>query len=57
MDAASAARHLWALIEPIHAVVYFTAEVTAAAETAGVDRRARYFALRAAPLGPVAATW
>ncbi len=55
MDATMSARRLWALIEPIHAVVYFTPEVTAAVTAAGVDRAARYFAVRAAPLGAVSA--
>jgi hypothetical protein len=55
MDCALAARQLWPLIEPIHAVVYFAEEVTDAATTIGLERSARYFALRAAPMGAVTA--
>ena len=48
------ARELWSLYEPIHAVVYFTEECRAAADDAGYKGFwMGYFAMRAAPLGPV----
>ena len=55
MDSASAARRMWPLLEPIHAIVYFTAEVTSGATAIGLERSSRYFALRAAPMGAVTA--
>ncbi|MEO5874163.1 MAG: hypothetical protein ABIS86_03960, partial [Streptosporangiaceae bacterium] len=46
------ARRMWMLIEPIHAVTYFTPEPRAAYEQAGLRGYWRgYFAGRAAPLG------
>src|SRR4051794_4560555 len=46
------ARRMWMLIEPIHAVSYFTPEARAAFEEAGLRGYWRgYFAGRAAPLG------
>ena len=46
------ARRMWMLIEPIHAVSYFTPEARAAYEEAGLRGYWRgYFAGRAAPLG------
>ncbi|WP_249266487.1 MULTISPECIES: hypothetical protein [unclassified Pseudonocardia] len=49
-----AARALWERLEPVHDVVYFTPEARAAAEAAGYRGFWRgYFAMRAAPLGPV----
>jgi|RhiMethySRZTD1v2_1073278.scaffolds.fasta_scaffold08303_4 helix-turn-helix protein len=48
------ARTTWAAAEPLHAVVYFAPEVRTASEAAGLRGFWRgYFALRAAPLGPV----
>jgi hypothetical protein len=50
------ARRMWTLFEPVHAVIYFTAEARLAFEDAGLRGFWRgYFAGRAAPLGPVAA--
>jgi hypothetical protein len=48
------ARRMWALFEPIHAVVYFTPQARAAFEAAGLRGFWRgYFAGRAAPLGAI----
>jgi hypothetical protein len=48
------ARRLWALAEPYHALTYFADESRAESEAAGLRGFWRgYFALRAAPLGPV----
>lgn len=48
------ARRMWQLYEPIHDVTYFTPEARAAADSLGVRGFwMGYFALRAAPLGPV----
>lgn len=53
-DAASTARTMWTLFEPVHAVTYFTADSRSAYEQAGLRGFWRgYFAGRAAPLGPV----
>lgn len=50
----TAARRLWALFEPLHAVVYFAPQVGPAFEEAGLTGFwRRYFAGRAAALGPV----
>lgn len=50
----TAARTLWELYEPVHAVVYFAPEALTAFEEAGLRGwRRGYFAGRAAPLGPV----
>jgi hypothetical protein len=50
------ARRLWALWEPYHALTYFADECRSAAEATGLRGFWRtYFALRAAPLGPVGA--
>jgi hypothetical protein len=47
-------RHLWSLIEPLHAVTYFSPEARAAYEEVGLRGFWRgYFAGRAAPLGAV----
>ncbi|MBH5337653.1 hypothetical protein IHE55_23930 [Streptomyces pactum] len=52
--AATCARAMWALLEPVHAVTYFAPEARAAFEEAGLRGFWRgYFAGRAAPLGPV----
>ncbi|GIJ50452.1 hypothetical protein Val02_73380 [Virgisporangium aliadipatigenens] len=49
-------RHLWTLIEPLHAVTYFAPEARAAYEEVGLRGFWRgYFAGRAAPLGAVTA--
>ncbi|QBX54882.1 hypothetical protein EXE58_04995 [Nocardioides seonyuensis] len=50
------ARELWLLLEPIHAVTYFSPEPLAALKHAGYRGFwMGYFAGRAAPLGPVSA--
>ncbi|POM23126.1 hypothetical protein BTM25_42780 [Actinomadura rubteroloni] len=49
-------RRLWHLLEPVHALVYYAPEVTAATRALGHASDTRwpaYFPLRAAPLGPV----
>jgi hypothetical protein len=52
----SEARRLWALIEPIHDVTYFTPQARAAFEAVNLRGFWRgYFAGRSAPLGPVGA--
>ncbi|HEX5201340.1 MAG TPA: hypothetical protein VFW27_15515 [Actinoplanes sp.] len=52
----STARRLWSLFEPLHAVTYFTPQAAAAFEAAGLTGFwRRYFAGRAAALGPVGA--
>jgi hypothetical protein len=53
-DRAGAARELWMLLEPVHAVVYFSAEPLEALRAAGCRGFwMGYFANRAAPLGAV----
>jgi hypothetical protein len=48
------ARRLWALAEPYHALTYFAEESRAEGEAVGLRGFWRgYFAMRAAPLGPV----
>jgi hypothetical protein len=55
-DAASTARSMWTLFEPIHAVTYFAPEARSAYEQAGLRGFWRgYFAGRAAPLGTASA--
>jgi hypothetical protein len=50
------ARHMWQLLEPVHATVYFAPEARAAFADAGLKGGwMGYFATRAAPLGPVPA--
>lgn len=47
-------RSMWELYEPVHDIVYFTPETRQAAQDAGLRGFwMGYFALRAAPLGPV----
>src|SRR5512135_166670 len=47
-------RDLWVLLEAVHSVTYFTAQARAAHEAVGLRGFWRgYFAMRAAPLGPV----
>lgn len=54
MSSPGTARRLWALAEPYHALTYFAAESRDAAEARGLRGFWRgYFAMRAAPLGPV----
>ncbi|GIJ65928.1 SCO6745 family protein [Virgisporangium ochraceum] len=49
-------RRLWALVEPVHDVTYFSPQARAAFEAAGLRGFWRgYFGGRAAPLGPVGA--
>ncbi|MDO7869309.1 SCO6745 family protein [Nocardioides jiangxiensis] len=53
-DRPRAARRLWQLLEPVHAVTYFSPEPLAALTAAGYRGFwMGYFAGRAAPLGPV----
>jgi hypothetical protein len=55
-DAASTARSMWTLFEPIHSVTYFAPEARSAYERAGLRGFWRgYFAGRAAPLGEASA--
>lgn len=55
-SAGAAARRLWTLFEPVHAVVYFAPRSRSAFEAAGLRGFWRgYFAGRAAPLGAVGA--
>jgi Helix-turn-helix family len=55
-EAAHAARTMWTLFEPVHAVTYFAPEARGAFEEAGLRGFWRgYFAGRAAPLGPAGA--
>jgi len=55
-DAARAARQMWTLFEPVHAVTYFAPEARSAFADAGLRGFWRgYFAGRAAPLGRVGA--
>ncbi|MBB3082670.1 SCO6745 family protein [Geodermatophilus sabuli] len=54
MTSPATARRLWALGEPYHALTYFADECRSAAEAAGLHGFwSTYFAMRAAPLGPV----
>ncbi|SEO60804.1 SCO6745 family protein [Trujillonella endophytica] len=54
MTSPGTARRLWALGEPLHALTYFADECRAAAEQVGLRGFwSSYFAMRAAPLGPV----
>ncbi|MGK5113608.1 MULTISPECIES: SCO6745 family protein [unclassified Geodermatophilus] len=56
MTSPATARRLWALGEPFHGLTYFADECRTAAEAAGLDGFwSTYFAMRAAPLGPVSA--
>jgi hypothetical protein len=56
MTSPGTARRLWALGEPFHALLYFADECGAAGESVGLKGFWQtYFALRAAPLGPVGA--
>jgi hypothetical protein len=56
MTSLATARRLWALGEPLHALIYFADEFAEAGEKAGLRGFWQtYFALRAAPLGPVGA--
>lgn len=55
-DAASTARSMWTLFEPVHAVTYFAPEARSAYEQAGLRGFWRgYFAGRSAPLGAASA--
>ncbi|MBW8751847.1 MAG: hypothetical protein JF565_10550 [Propionibacteriales bacterium] len=55
-DRPGAARELWTLLEPVHAVVYFSPEPLEALREAGCRGFwMGYFANRAAPLGPAGA--
>ncbi|AWS46203.1 hypothetical protein [Streptosporangium sp. 'caverna'] len=51
---ANVPRVMWQLLEPLHAVTYFAPEARAAADAIGMRGFwMGYFAMRAAPLGPV----
>ncbi|WP_436738025.1 SCO6745 family protein [Streptomyces sp. BBFR102] len=57
-DERAAARRMWHLLEPLHAVVYYAPEAYEEAAALGygtAERWPSYFAWRAAPLGPVGA--
>lgn len=57
-DHPTLARQTWHQLEPVHAALYFAPQVAQEARALGYDTTERwpsYFALRAAPLGPVAA--
>lgn len=49
------ARRTWRTVEPIHGMIYFSPEATAAYESLGLTGRMGYFASRAAPMGAVPA--
>ena len=54
MTSPATARRLWALGEPFHALLYFAEECQEAGKAAGLTGFWQsYFAMRAAPLGPV----
>jgi hypothetical protein len=54
-DDPAVARRLWVLLEAVHGVTYFSPQARAAHEAVGLRGFWRgYFAMRAAPLGPVA---
>ncbi|MCU1605212.1 MAG: uncharacterized protein JWP46_1677 [Modestobacter sp.] len=54
MTSPATARRLWSLGEPFHALTYFAEEARTAADAAGLTGFwSGYFAMRAAPLGPV----
>jgi muconolactone delta-isomerase len=56
MQTTGRARRMWRALEPYHALTYFAPESRAAAEALGARGGwMSYFALRAAPLGPVPA--
>jgi hypothetical protein len=54
-DGALRARKTWRTLEPLHGMIYFVPEGTAAYERLGVTGRDGYFASRAAPMGAVSA--
>ncbi|MGZ4618436.1 MAG: SCO6745 family protein [Frankiaceae bacterium] len=55
-DNSVAARGVWVLLEAVHSVTYFSAQARSAHEAVGLHGFWRgYFAMRAAPLGPVGA--
>lgn len=54
-EAALRARKTWRTGEPLHGMIYFVPEATAAYARLGIEGRAGYFASRAAPLGAVSA--
>lgn len=49
------ARRTWRTVEPIHGMIYFSAEANAEYEALGLTGRMGYFASRAAPMGTVSA--
>ncbi|MGW6502377.1 SCO6745 family protein [Nonomuraea angiospora] len=48
-------RRTWRTLEPLHGMIYFSPEASAAYESLGLSGRMGYFASRAAALGPVPA--
>jgi hypothetical protein len=55
-DDSAVARDVWVLLEAVHSVIYFTPQARTAHEAVGLRGFWRgYFAMRAAPLGPVGA--
>ncbi|MBB2911319.1 hypothetical protein FHS43_002584 [Streptosporangium becharense] len=53
-DSSNIPRTMWQLLEPLHAVIHFAPEGKAAADAVGMRGFwMGYFAMRAAPLGPV----
>ena len=53
MSAGLRARKTWRTLEPLHGMVYFVPEASAAYARLGITGQAGYFASRAAPLGEV----
>jgi hypothetical protein len=53
--AALLARKTWRTLEPLHGMIYFVPEATAAYERLGITGRGAYFASRAAAMGAVTA--
>jgi hypothetical protein len=53
--AALLARKTWRTVEPLHGMIYFVPEASAAYARLGITGRDGYFASRAAPMGAVAA--
>jgi hypothetical protein len=49
------ARRTWRTVEPLHGMIYFTPEATAAFDALGLVGRMGYFGSRAAPMGAVPA--
>jgi hypothetical protein len=54
-DSALLARKTWRTLEPLHGMIYFAPEATAAYEKIGIQGTMGYFASRSAPMGAVSA--